>query len=96
MAHLERGRVIQRLKLPLHGLRDLFAAMPRVHAPKPGHAIENFAAIRARVVHPLGGNQNARMGLELAVRRERHPVGGKVELVRKGGLGLAHGVNLSG
>jgi hypothetical protein len=36
------------------------------------------------------------MGLELAVRRKRHPVGGKVELVRKGGLGLAHGVNLSG
>ena len=96
MAHLERCGVVEGLKLPLHGLRDFLAAMPGVDAPEPGHAVEDFAAIRARVMHPLGGNQNARMGLELPVRRERHPIGGKVEFVRKGGLGLAHGVNLSG
>ena len=96
MAHLEGGGVIEGFELPLYGSSDLFAAMSCVHAPKPGHAVEDLTPIGARVMHAFGGNKNARMGFELAVRRERHPISGKVELVWKGGLSLAHGVNLSG
>ena len=38
-----------------------------------GRAVEDAAPVMARVVHALGGDEEARLRLELAVRRKRHP-----------------------
>jgi hypothetical protein len=49
------------------------ATMTGVHAPQARDAIEHFAAVLGPVVHALGASQQPRIGLELSVRRERHP-----------------------
>jgi len=80
MAHLEGGREVHRRDLALDRLDDLRAAMPRVHAPEPGSAVEHLAAFGRPVVHAFGAREQARRLLELAVRRERHPEGRLLEV----------------
>jgi hypothetical protein len=81
MAHLEGRRVVQLGGLFLDRLDDLRAAVAGIAAPQSGGAVEHLAAVGCRVVHVLGADQHARIGLELAVRRERHPE--SFEIVRR-------------
>ena len=90
MAHLEGRRIVEGQELPLHGLRDLAARVTGIHAPEPGCSVEHLAAIGGGEIHPFGAHEHARGGLELPVRSERHPVGGKVQLVQERRV-LAHG-----
>ena len=73
MAHLERRRKVEVHQLPLDGGRDLPAAVTGIDAPQPRRAVDHLAAVDGRVVHALGGGEQARLGLELPVGRERHP-----------------------
>ena len=75
VSHLERRRVLHRRDLPTHRLGDFPAAVARIDAPQAGHRIEDLPALRRPVVHALGAGQQARVRLELAVGRERHPEG---------------------
>ena len=75
VAHLERRRVVHDFELPRDRLGDLAAAVTGVHAPQARGAVEDLPAVRRLVVHARRARQHARLGLELAVRRERHPVG---------------------
>ena len=73
MAHLERGREIEVHQLPLDGGGDLPAAVAGIDAPQPRRAVDHLAAVDGRVMHALGGGEQARRRLELPVGRERHP-----------------------
>jgi hypothetical protein len=88
MSHLERRRVLHRGELLADRLGDFLAAMAGVHAPQPRDAIEHLAAVVGPVVHALGARQQTRVGLELTIRRERHP-----ECFEIGALGRCHGLN---
>ncbi|VCU71771.1 hypothetical protein PIGHUM_03861 [Pigmentiphaga humi] len=73
MPHLERRRVIQRLHLAQHRLDDFLPAMAGIAAPQAGRSVQDPAAGGIAVVHAVGRHQQARRGLELPVRRKRHP-----------------------
>ena len=73
MAHLERRRVIERHQLALDRGGDLAAAVAGIDAPQAGRAVDHLAAVDGGVMHALGGGEQARLGLELPVGRERHP-----------------------
>lgn len=73
MAHLERRGIVEGGKLPLDRLGDLPAAVTGVAAPEPGRPVQHPVSIDVGVVHSLRRGQEARRGLELPVRRERHP-----------------------
>ena len=85
MAHLEGRREIHLLQRARHGLADLLAAVAGIHAPQAGDAVEDLATIGRPVVHALGVGKDARLGLEMAVGRERHPV--RFELLAGQGAG---------
>ena len=53
--------------------RDLLAAVPGERAPKASKTVEQFAALRVVVEHALPARDDARLGLELAVRGEGKP-----------------------
>jgi len=78
--------------LALHRLDDLGAAMAGIDAPEASRAVEDLPPVMRGVVHVLGGDEQARIALELAIRRERHPVG--FEIVGDAGqrriVGLVH------
>jgi hypothetical protein len=73
MAHLERGREVQRHQLPLDRGGDLLAAVAGIDAPETGGTVDHLAAVDGGVVHALGRGEQARRLLELPVGRERHP-----------------------
>ena len=73
MAHLERRREVEGHQLPLDRCGDLPAAVAGIDAPQARRAVDHLAAVDGRVVHALGGGEQARRGLELPVGRERHP-----------------------
>ncbi len=73
MAHLEGRREIHPRRLGVDGLHDRRAAMAGIDAPQARCAVEHLTAVHRRVVHVLGGDEHARIALELPVRRERHP-----------------------
>ena len=75
MAHLEAGRIVELQKLLAHRVGDLRPRVAGVHAPQARRAVEHLAAVVAPVVHALGAHEQARVLLELPVRRERHPIG---------------------
>ena len=77
MTHLERRRKVHLCQRLAHGLGDLGAAVTGVDAPQTRHAVENLTTFRSPIVHTLGARQQARLGLVIAVGRERHPVGFK-------------------
>ncbi|MNS65106.1 hypothetical protein D3C72_982550 [compost metagenome] len=78
MAQLEGRGVVEHLGLTLDGLDDGFARVAGVDAPQAGRAVQDRATVGGEVVHVLGRGQQARLGLEAAVRGERHPEGIKV------------------
>src|SRR4030095_12807819 len=84
-SHLEERRVVERTGLATYRLDDLRPAMPRVHAPQPGGAVEDLTPVLGRIVHVLRRHEYTRRGLELAVRGKRQPV--SVEIV----VALVHG-----
>src|ERR1700742_815129 len=51
VTHLKRGRVIQRHQLPFHGVCDLLATVPGVHAPKTSRPVDDLSTVAAGVVH---------------------------------------------
>src|SRR5882724_9537999 len=87
MPHLERRSVVHRLELVRNSFCDLAAAVSCVYTPEAGYGVENLAAIRSPVIHPRGFVQKPRLGLELPVRGERHPMGFEFGL----GLGVLGG-----
>ncbi len=93
VAHLERGRVVEGRELALDGLGDAPAAVPGIDAPQAGGAVEDGAPVIRRVVHALGRHEQARRRLELAVGRERHPVGVEARAVEARRMGV-HGGGL--
>jgi hypothetical protein len=92
MPHLEARRVVELARLRGDGVRDGLAAVARVHAPEPRGAVEDPAPVGGGVVHVLGADEQARRALEVAVRRERHPV--RVE--RRADLGAERRERVSG
>ncbi len=80
--HLEERRVIERPGLPPYRLDDPGPAMARVHAPQPGGAVEDLAAVFGGVMHVLRRHEYARRGLELAVRGKRHPESFEIVVAR--------------
>jgi hypothetical protein len=93
MAEVEGRGVVELAGLPANGLDDARAAVPGVDAPEPRRAVQDLSAVVGVVVHALRTRDDARVGLEPAVRRERHPEG--VEIGR-GVAGVGHGALLSG
>ena len=75
VGELEGRRVVELGRLRLDGLDDRVAVVAGVGAPEPGGAVEHGAALGRVVVHVLRPRDQARRGLEGAVRRERQPVG---------------------
>ncbi len=89
MAHLERGREIQRHQLALDRGGDLPAAVAGIDAPEARGAVDHLAAVDRGVVHALGRGEQPRRLLELTVGRERHPE--RVGLDRVRNLMKGHG-----
>ena len=85
MTHLKGRRKLHGLELLRDRLGDFAAAVPRVHTPQARDAIEHLAAIRGRVVHAFRARQQARIRLELPIRRERHPKCVELGIRRSGG-----------
>src|SRR3954468_15382083 len=83
MPHLKRGSVIHGRDLLADRFRDLFAAVPRVHAPEACNAVQNLAAIVSPVMHALGTLEQSWIGLELAIGSEGHPQ--RFEIRARGG-----------
>src|SRR5262245_18881596 len=75
MRKLQRRRVVELFRLTRDGGRDLLAAMTGERTPESGDAVEHLAPLRVVVVHALAARDEARLGLELAVRGERQPDG---------------------
>jgi hypothetical protein len=73
--HLEGRGVLHRRNLLADRFADFTAAMTRIHAPQTRDGIEDLPAVGRPVVHALSLCQHPGIGLELAVRRERHPEG---------------------
>ena len=80
MAHLEGRRVVEAADLIAHRFHDLAPAMAGIDAPEARRAVQHLAALDGGVMHVLGAGEEARLGLELPVRGERHPEG--FEIVR--------------
>ena len=94
VAHLEHRREIHLGDLAADGLGNLATSVAGVHAPQSRRPVEHLPALGRPVVHALGFREQAGLGLELPVRRERHPEGfelGAVERVLGG-----HGQSLGG
>jgi hypothetical protein len=73
VAHLEGGRKIELAYHLAHGGHDLRLRMAAGHAPQAGRAVQDGVAVHVLVVHAFGRHQQARIGLEIAVVRKRHP-----------------------
>src|SRR5260370_42626860 len=73
MMQLKAGGVVYGLRLLLDRIDDFLAAVAGVYGPQTGDAVEHLAAVLRQIVHVLGGHQQARRRLELAVGREWHP-----------------------
>src|SRR5690606_1397353 len=79
VAHLERGREIELRRLLADRLDDPRPAVAGVDAPEAGLAIEDLAALRGPVVHPLGRAAQAMRLLALPFGRRGQPEGGTLE-----------------
>ena len=86
VAKLERRGVIQLQRCFANGLGNLAAAMAQSAAPQAREAIKDTATVSIRVIRALGGGNDARLGLEVAVAGEGHPVGGQpLRIMGRGG-----------
>ena len=73
MRHLERRREFHGAELLADSLGDFAATVAGIDAPQAGDGIEDLAPIGCPVVHAFGACEQTRLGLELAIRGERHP-----------------------
>ena len=78
VGEVEGRREVHLRRLPLDLLHHLGAGVTGVDAPQPRRAVQEPAPVRRLVVHVLGPGEQARVGLEPAVRGERDPEGGQV------------------
>ena len=78
VTHLERRREVQLPRLAADRLGDLRSRVAGVDAPQACGTVEDLAPFGGPEVHAAGAREHARRLLELAVRRERHPVGVEV------------------
>ena len=74
MAAHEGRREVERLQLLGDRSGYLRSAMAGRRGEEPGAAVQNLAPRRSPVVHATRAHEQARLTLELAVARERHPV----------------------
>ena len=88
MAELEGGSIIQFAGLFANRLGDLRPAVAGIDAPEAGRRIENLAPVMRGIVHILCTDEEARLLLELAVCRERHPE--RAKIVRRGVEAVGH------
>ena len=95
MTELERGRVVERCDLLLHGLDDLLVAVAEAAAPQAREPVEDLLALGVGVVRALATDDHARAVLELAIAGVRHPVRIEPRRVRSNLLGFrAHKLNV--
>jgi len=73
MTHLEGGRVLHGAELLRDRFGDFTPPVARVHAPEARDPVEDFTALVRPVIHALRSCEQARICLELSIRRERHP-----------------------
>ena len=81
--HLEAGGVVHALGLLLDRIHDRLAAVARVHRPQARDSVQDLASVVSGVVHVLGGHQQARRCLELAVGGEWQPERLEIQLGEK-------------
>ncbi|MPM82164.1 hypothetical protein SDC9_129225 [bioreactor metagenome] len=74
VAELEGGRVVELERGFADGVGDLAAAVAQARAPQAREAVKNLAALVVTQIGAFGTDDHARIGLEVAVARERHPV----------------------
>ena len=80
MAELEGRCEVQFLYLFLHRFHDLRFGMPGIDAPQARRPVQDIAVIMAFVIHAFRRHEDARILLETAIGRERHPEGAEVVL----------------
>src|SRR6185437_8511313 len=92
----QERREVQFAELPMYRFGDLLAAMARRDAKEARRRVDDLVAAVVVVVHAFGAYDDPRIGLEVAIRRERHPQlveGNRLlrGLVAKREFGVAHG-----
>ena len=70
----ERRDEVELDELPRHGLGDLPATMTGIDAKHARRGIDELAAAVVPIKHPLRAHDHFRIGLEIAVGGEGHPV----------------------
>ncbi len=88
MAELEGRRIVQFAGLFADRLGDFRAAVAGIDAPEAGGGIKHLAAVMGRVMHILGGDEQAGFLLELAVCGKRHPE--RPQVVGRGIQAIGH------
>ncbi|MNT32505.1 hypothetical protein D3C72_1683910 [compost metagenome] len=86
MAELEGGGVIKLQRGLADGFCHFLAAMANARTPQARQSVKNLAAFTIGVVGTLAAHDHARLGLEVAVAGERHPV-----RLQPGGVGAQRG-----
>src|SRR5690606_40933388 len=76
---LEGWRIVEGAELARHGLLDLLASVPGAAAPQARKGVEDLAALVVIQPVALRAYDDARVFLQGAVGRARHPVGLEVE-----------------
>ncbi len=74
MAKLEMRRVVDLLHGRVDGVGDLGAAVAGGAAEQAGRRVDQLVALVVPVMHALGLHHQARIGLEITVGREGHPM----------------------
>jgi hypothetical protein len=72
---LEMRDVVELHDLPGDGVGDLLAGMAGGNVEQAGAAVDDLVAVMIPEVQPLAFHHQSRLGLELPVGGERHPVG---------------------
>ena len=91
----ERRDEVELGELPVHRFGDFLAAVTGVDAKHTRRGVDELLAAIVPVVHALGPDHHLRVGLEVAVGRERHPVlverdPARLQLVAEREFGVAH------
>ena len=74
MPGLKRRAVIEAQELVVNRLCDLVAAVPARRTEQPGRSIEHLPAVMVDEEDAVAFDDQARIGLEIPIRGERHPV----------------------
>ncbi|MNT60346.1 hypothetical protein D3C72_1979220 [compost metagenome] len=80
VAVLEARRVVQGAQLAGDRLLDLRAVVAGAAGPQAGQAVEDAATLVVDEVVAVGAHDDARVTLERAVGRERHPLGIEIQI----------------